>query len=136
MAQLPEQPPAASTEDIASSLRTSLSINAIREVIYVDRPIKVNWTVIESNTNVFFCKHRDWSNEEEVRLLHRKLGGPILALNPDAIMRVILGKDMPSEKAEQIRQRGPHERQPPPGRLDSVGRVGSETADRRLIRTA
>ncbi len=86
---------------------------AIREVVYTDEPIRINWTEIESNIDVFFTKHRDWSNEEEVRMLiPRRWGGPSFPFSPVFIDRVILGKDMPGERADLIRGWG-RERQPP-----------------------
>jgi hypothetical protein len=66
---------------------------AIREVVYCDELSTLNWTVLEDNLAVYYCKHRDWSNEEEVRLvLPRRLGGPTFPLNAGAISRVILGR--------------------------------------------
>ncbi len=52
----------------------------------------------------FFCKTRDWSNEDEVRLvLGRKDGRKKVKFDPRWLIRIILGKQMSDEHRKQIR---------------------------------
>ena len=88
-------------------------LRAVREVVYLDEPVHKDVSVLRDDTDLFFTKHRDWSNEEEVRLvIRRKWGGPTFPIPADLITTVILGKDVSADRAAQIRAWG-QERQPP-----------------------
>ena len=50
----------------------------------------------------FFCKRPEWSNEEEVRLVAIRRQGPIVAIDPKWLTRIILGKDMSAAHRSQI----------------------------------
>ncbi len=53
----------------------------------------------------FFCKTRDWSNEDEVRLvLGRKDGRKKVKFDPRWLTRIILGKEMSVGHRKQIRE--------------------------------
>ena len=57
------------------------------------------------NGHFFFCKTRDWSNEDEVRLvLGRNDGKKKVKIDPRWLTRIILGKEMSDEHREQIRE--------------------------------
>ena len=52
-----------------------------------------------------FCKTRNWSNEDEVRLvLARNDGRSKVKFNPRWLTRIILGKDMSEDHKKQIRE--------------------------------
>jgi hypothetical protein len=52
-----------------------------------------------------FCKTRNWSNEDEVRLvLPRNDGRSKVKFNPRWLTRIILGKDMSEDHKQQIRE--------------------------------
>ena len=66
------------------------------EILITDPSIK--------NGDFFFCKTRDWSNEEEVRLvLPRDKGGKV-KIDPRWLTRLILGKDMSEADQKSIRE--------------------------------
>ena len=53
----------------------------------------------------FFCKTNDWSNEDEVRVVQsRRDPGNRARINPHCLTRIIVGKDIKAEHAEQIRE--------------------------------
>jgi hypothetical protein len=82
--------------------------STIREVVYTDEPLSLHWTTPsdESNIGLRFSKHRDWSNEQEVRLFLRIEAAPVLHLTPHAISRVILGKDLSPRHVSLLREWG------------------------------
>lgn len=72
-----------------------------REVIYTD-DLEIDITdPSHRNANWFFYKSADWSNEEEVR---SGASQAIEPFNPRALTRVVLGKDIPTDREEQIRK--------------------------------
>ena len=78
-----------------------LSFPHAREVIYTD-DLEIDITdPSHRNANWFFYKSTDWSNEEEVR---SGASQAIEPFNPRALTRVILGKDIPKDREEQIRK--------------------------------
>jgi hypothetical protein len=52
----------------------------------------------------FFCKHQDWSNEEEVRILLMRGSNPIVKIDPRWLTRLILGKNMSDVHRKLIRE--------------------------------
>lgn len=57
------------------------------------------------NGDFFFCKTRNWSNEDEVRLvLNHKDGRKKVKFDPRWLTRIILGKKMSDEHRKQIRE--------------------------------
>jgi hypothetical protein len=54
--------------------------------------------------NRFFCKRKDWSNEEEVRLVLPRSKGSKVKIAPDWLTRVILGKDMTDSNRKLVRE--------------------------------
>ncbi|MEP7309161.1 MAG: DUF2971 domain-containing protein [Acidobacteriota bacterium] len=76
----------------------------VREVVYDMSYVMDVTDDAHATANWFFYKSPDWSNEEEVRLvLPKHSGGPVLQIDPRLMSRVILGKDMLSTNAEQVR---------------------------------
>lgn len=82
-----------------------------REVEYVDA-VTVNPTDESELGKFYFRKRRDWSNEEEVRVLSPRNVSPIVTIDPVLLTRIILGKDMTLDLRAQITQwaqeRNPH----------------------------
>ena len=52
----------------------------------------------------FFCKRREWSNEEEVRLVLPRGKGIKVKIEPQCLTRVILGKSMADAHRKTIRK--------------------------------
>lgn len=88
----------------------------VRDVVYEPLPPYDLTDLSEATSSSwFFYKHREWSNEEEVRLvLPRRLGGPIFQLDPQILTRVILGEDMTQANADRIRDWGSRRNPPVP----------------------
>jgi hypothetical protein len=76
-----------------------------RLVIY-DDSFELDLTLDEHDTAIWYLfTHPDWRCEEEVRIiLPQKLGGPEFDLSPNILTRVILGRNMPPEDIERIRE--------------------------------
>ena len=74
-----------------------------REVEYVD----VVSTDISNDAEAgqfYFQKNRDWSTEEEIRLVRPRTAPPVMRFDPALLTRVIIGKDMlPAHRAEIVR---------------------------------
>jgi hypothetical protein len=75
--------------------------NFTREVEYVDA-VTVNPADESELGTFYFRKKRDWSNEEEVRVLSPRNVSPIVTIDPALLTRVILGKDMAAPLRAQI----------------------------------
>ncbi|MGA8012523.1 MAG: DUF2971 domain-containing protein [Candidatus Acidiferrales bacterium] len=73
------------------------------EILITDQAVK--------NGDFFFCKHLDWRNEEEARLVLPRGKGSKVKIDPRWLTRAILGKDMsePNRKVilEWAKQRQP-----------------------------
>lgn len=56
--------------------------------------------------NWFSRKATDWQSEEEVRVVlpHAIGGGQLITIQPDWLVRIILGKDTPKAESDQIRE--------------------------------
>ncbi len=53
----------------------------------------------------FFCKTKDWSSEDEVRLIQSRVDpNNKLKINAKWLTRIIIGKDMTSENEAQVRE--------------------------------
>lgn len=53
----------------------------------------------------FFCKTKDWSNEDEVRLVQSRIDPHNkVKINAKSLTRIIIGKDMTPENEAQIRE--------------------------------
>jgi hypothetical protein len=74
-----------------------------REVEYVDAVV-VNPSDESELGQFYFRKKRDWSNEEEVRVLSPRNVTPIITIDPVLLTRIILGKDMTGDLRTQIVQ--------------------------------
>lgn len=66
------------------------------EILITDPAIK--------NGDFFFCKTRDWSNEEEVRLVLPRAKGKRVRIDPRWLTRLILGKDMSEADQKSVRE--------------------------------
>jgi hypothetical protein len=75
--------------------------NFTREVEYVDA-VTVNPADESELGKFYFRKKRDWSNEEEVRVLSPRNVSPIVTIDPTLLTRIILGKDMAADLRAQI----------------------------------
>jgi hypothetical protein len=64
-----------------------------REVEYVDVVTENPASNVELGT-FYFQKRREWSNEEEVRVLTRRNVPAVITIDPVLLTRIILGKDM------------------------------------------
>jgi hypothetical protein len=49
-------------------------------------------------------KRREWSNEEEVRLIGVRGSGPQVKIEPQWLTRIILSKNMSPENQKQVRE--------------------------------
>jgi hypothetical protein len=80
-------------------------IGMARMVIY-DDSFELDLTLDEHGTAIWYLfKHPDWRCEEEVRIiLPQKFGGPEFDLSPNVLTRVILGRNMPPDDVERIRE--------------------------------
>lgn len=77
-----------------------------RQVSYLDpkdMEIPITSPVIK-NGDFFFCKTRDWSNEEEVRLVLPRGKGSRVKIDPHWLARLIVGKDMSPADQDLIRK--------------------------------
>jgi len=93
--------------------KTGLFAN-VREVVY-EAPPPYDLTDIANaaSPSWFFYKYRDWSNEEEVRLvLARKQGGPTFQVGTQLLTRIILGEDMSERNMDRVKVMGQN-REPP-----------------------
>jgi hypothetical protein len=84
-----------------------------KEVVYLD-PEQMEILITDpgiKNGDFFFCKTRDWSNEEEVRLVLPRDKGSKVKIDPRWFTRLILGKDM-SEAHQKSIQEWAKQRQP------------------------
>jgi len=82
-----------------------------REVEYVD-VVTVNPSDESELGKFYFRKKRDWSTEEEVRVLSPRDVDPRVTIDPALLTRIILGKDMMGTLRAQI-VRWAQERTPP-----------------------
>ena len=73
------------------------------EVEYVD-VVTVNPTDDSELGKFYFRKKRDWSNEEEVRVLSPRNVAPIVTIDPALLTRIILGENMTADLRAQIVQ--------------------------------
>jgi hypothetical protein len=73
------------------------------EVEYVDA-VAVNPSDESELGKFYFRKKRDWSNEEEVRVLSPRNVAPIVTIDPVLLTRIILGKAMTGDLRAQIVQ--------------------------------
>lgn len=74
-----------------------------KEVIYADATEMDVQNREHRNGYWFFCKRRDWSNEEEIRLVLPRGKGSKVQIKPEWLRRLILGKDMTEANRNVIR---------------------------------